>query len=267
MGAQAVSLPTAVLSTHTGGFEGYAFEDLTGFVKKTIEHWMKLDLRFQCVYSGFLGSPAQAELVSGLIHWQRVHKPLVVVDPVMADDGRLYDTMDMAMVEGMKTLVRDAGLITPNLTEAALLLDEDYRPDIDEDTLKEWLLRLADIGPETVVVTSAPLSRKGKDTSVVAYNRQSRHFWRVPCVYIPANYPGTGDVFTSVLTGSLLQGDSLPVALDRSVQFVTQAIRASYGFDYPRRNGVLLERVLNSLHAPVFLGSYEWMDEREDTAW
>jgi pyridoxine kinase len=83
-------------------------------------------------------------------------------------------------------------------------------------------------------------------------------------VYIPANYPGTGDVFTSVMTGSLLQGDSLPVALDRGVQFVTQAIRASYGFDYPKREGVLLEKVLNSLNGPVQLGSYEWMDEREE---
>ncbi|MCL1849392.1 MAG: pyridoxamine kinase [Clostridiales bacterium] len=264
MGAQAIALPTAVLSTHTGGFEGYAFADLTTFMKEAIDHWIKLDLEFQCIYSGFLGSPAQGELVSLLIDKQKAHQPLVVVDPVMADDGRLYDTMDMAMVACMRQLIRSAGVITPNLTEAALLLGEDYRPDIGEDALKEWLTRLADMGPETVVITSAPLSRKGKDTSVVAYSRQSGHYWRVPCVYIPAHYPGTGDVFTSVLTGSLLQGDSLPVALDRSVQFVTQAIRASYGFDYPRRNGVLLERVLNSLNGPVLSGSYEWMDEPDE---
>ena len=264
MGAQAVALPTAVLSTHTGGFAGYAFEDLTDFMRRAIEHWHNLDIHFQCIYSGFLGSPAQAGLVSDLIRQQSAHKPLVVVDPVLADDGKLYETMNMDMVEGMRELLRDAGVITPNLTEAALLIGEDYRADIGEDVLKAWLIRLAGMGPETVVITSAPQSRKGKDTSVVAYNRQSGHFWRVPCVYIPANYPGTGDVFTSVLTGSLLQGDSLPVALDRSVQFVTQAIRASYGFDYPRRDGVLLERVLNSLNGPVLLGSYEWMDERED---
>ncbi|MCL1848106.1 MAG: pyridoxamine kinase [Clostridiales bacterium] len=267
MGAQAVALPTAVLSTHTGGFEGYAFMDLTAFMKEAIDHWVKLDLRFQCIYSGFLGSPVQGGLVSGLISQQRRNEPLVVVDPVMADNGKLYDTMDMDMVEGMRRLIGDADVITPNLTEASYLLGEAYRWDIGEDELKTWLTRLADMGPETVVITSAPLSRRGLDTSVVAYNRQSGHFWRVPCKYIPANYPGTGDVFTSVLTGSLLQGDSLPVALDRSVQFVTQAIRASYGFDYPRRNGVLLERVLNSLNGPVFTGSYEWLDLREDTAW
>jgi pyridoxine kinase len=263
MGAQVVALPTAVLSTHTGGFEGYAFEDLTDFMRKTVEHWAKLDIRFHCIYSGFLGSPAQVDLVASFIDGQDKDAPLVVVDPVLADDGRLYATMDMDMVRGMREMVCQADVITPNLTEASLLLGEDYRSDIGEAALKEWLVRLAGMGPETVVITSAPLSRTGKDTSVVAYNSQSGHFWRVPCVYIPANYPGTGDVFTSVLTGSLLQGDSLPVALDRGVQFVTQAIRASYGFDYPRRDGVLLERVLNSLHSPVLLGSYEWLDERE----
>ena len=264
MGAQVVSLPTALLSTHTGGFDGYAFEDLTGFMKKTIDHWAKLEIAFHCIYSGFLGSPAQAGLVSAFIEGQKPNAPLVVVDPVMADDGRLYDTMDMDMVHEMKRLVRQASIITPNLTEASLLLGELYRPDIEEEALKEWLIRLAGLGPDTVVVTSAPLTRHGKNTSVVAYDKRSGHFWRVPCVYIPAAYPGTGDVFTSVLTGSLLQGDSLPMALDRGVQFVTQAIRASYGFDYPKRDGVLLERVLSSLNAPVLLGSYEWLDEREE---
>ena len=264
MGAQAVALPTAVLSTHTGGFKDYAFEDLTGFMSKAIRHWSKLNICFHCIYSGFLGSPAQVELVAGFIGEQKENQPLVVVDPVLADDGRLYATMGMDMVEGMKRLIRLAGVITPNLTEASLLLGKEYKPDVGEDELKDWLVRLADMGPETVVITSAPLSRRGKDISVVAYSRQSGHFWRAPCVYIPANYPGAGDVFTSVLTGSLLQGDSLPVALDRGVQFVTQAIRASYGFDYPRREGLLLERVLNSLHGPVLSGSYEWLDEREE---
>ncbi|MEL7624262.1 MAG: pyridoxamine kinase [Clostridiales bacterium] len=264
MGSQVVPLPTAVLSTHTGGFEGYAFEDLTGFMEKAILHWNQLDIRFHCIYSGFLGSPAQVELVQDFITYQQKNDPLVVIDPVLADNGKLYATMDMDMVTGMRQLIGHAGIITPNLTEAALLLGEEYRPDLGEEALKSWLQRLADMGPETVVITSAPLDSRGKVTSVVAFNRKSRHFWRVPCVYIPANYPGTGDVFTSVLTGSLLQGDSLPVALDRSVQFVTQAIRASYGFDYPRRNGILLERVLSSLNGPVLLGSYEWLDEREE---
>jgi len=261
MGCQVVSLPTAVLSTHTGGFEGYAFVDLTDFMKAAIAHWQCLEIRFHAIYSGFLGSSQQVDIVRGFIASQKASAPLVVVDPVLADEGVLYATMGQAMVEGMRALIQDADVITPNLTEASLLLNETYRPNLEEAELKEWLVRLSDMGPETVVITSAPLNRTGKDTSVVAYTRKNKRFWRVPCVYIPAHYPGTGDVFTSVLTGSLLQGDNLPVALDRSVQFVTQAIRASYGFDYPRRNGVLLERVLGNLNGPVTLGTYEWMEE------
>ncbi len=260
MGCQVVSLPTAVLSTHTGGFEGYAFVDLTEFMKEAIAHWNRLGIRFHSIYSGFLGSFQQVDIVREFIASQKINEPLVVVDPVLADEGALYATMGLDMVEGMRGLIQDANVITPNLTEAALLLNEPYHPDLEEAELKEWLLRLAEIGPETVVITSAPLNRTGSDTSVVAYTAKTKRFWRVPCVYIPAHYPGTGDVFTSVLTGSLLQGDSLPMALDRSVQFVTQAIRASYGFEYPRRNGVLLERVLSNLNGPVTMGTYEWMD-------
>jgi pyridoxine kinase len=261
MGCQVVSLPTALLSSHTGGFEGYAFLDVTDFMRASVAHWHKLGIRFHSIYTGFLGSSQQVDIVKEFIEQQKNNKPLIVVDPVLADEGELYATMNDTMVKRMRDLIKEADIITPNLTEAALLLNKQYHADIEEAELKEWLLELSAMGPKTVVITSAPLNRTGKDTSVVAYTSKGKRFWRVPCVYIPAHYPGTGDVFTSVLTGSLLQGDSLPVALDRSVQFVTQAIRASYGHDYPRRNGVLLERVLNSLNGPVLMGSYEWLDD------
>jgi pyridoxine kinase len=97
-------------------------------------------------------------------------------------------------------------------------------------------------------------------TSVIAYNRTNDIFWKVSCTYIPAYYPGTGDAFTSVMIGSLLQGDSLPIALERGVQFITTSIKASYGFDYPKREGVLLERVLDTLSLPVMANSYELME-------
>jgi len=261
MGCQAVALPTSLLSSHTGGFDDYAFLDVTDFMIEAVEHWQRLGIRFHAIYSGFLGSHRQVDIVKRLIEYQRKNDPLVVVDPVLADEGKLYATMTEDMVKSMRELIKEADIITPNLTEASLLLDREYNPNLEEAELKQWLLDLADMGPETVVITSAPLNRPGNVTSVVAYTKKGKRFWRVPCVYIPAHYPGTGDVFTSVLTGSILQGDSLPVALDRSVQFVTQAIRASYGHDYPRRHGVLLERVLNSLNGPVIMGSFEWMDD------
>jgi pyridoxine kinase len=260
MGVQVCSLPTALLSTQTGGFEGYYFVDLTEQLEGIIKHWRKLGLEFDCIYSGFLGSPKQVQIIADFIQDFSGNNPLVVIDPVMADDGKLYETMNQEMVVNMRQLIAKANIITPNYTEAAFLLNEKYCEEITTQEIKEWLVRLAEMGPETVIITSAPDCQVRKNTCVMAYNRQDGRFWKVSCVYIPAHYPGTGDAFTSVIVGSLLQGDSLPIALDRGVQFITTAIRASYGHAYPRREGVLLERVLGSLNLPVVAGSYEILE-------
>lgn len=256
MGMQVCSVPTAILSAHTE-FEDYSFVDLTDSMESFLGHWLKLGLDFECIYSGFLGSPRQIEIIAKFIDNFSREDTLVVVDPVMADNGRLYDTMTPQMVEKMRTLVGKANIITPNFTEAAYLLNKEYCLNMPEAEVKQWLVSLSEMGPEIVVITSIPEPGQSKKTSVLAFNREDRRFWKVSCVYIPAHFPGTGDVFTSVLTGSILQGDSLPIALDRSVQFITAAIRASYGFRYPEREGVLLERVLDNLKVPVLTGTYE----------
>lgn len=261
MGVQVCSLPTALLSTQTGGFEGYYFVELTEQLEGIIGHWKTLGLEFDCIYSGFLGSPRQVEIISAFIEDFSGNKPLIVIDPVMADDGKLYETMDEKMVINMRRLISKANIITPNFTEAAFLLQEKYQQEISEKEIKDWLVRLAERGPEIVIITSVPDCKAAKNTCVMAYDRQDNRFWKVSCVYIPAHFPGTGDAFTSVIVGSLLQGDSLPIALDRGVQFITTAIRASYGYEYPRREGVLLERVLASLNMPVVAGSYEILEE------
>ncbi len=260
MGIQVCSVPTAVLSTHTGDFKGYSFVDLTDSMESFIAHWVQLKLEFDAIYSGFLGSPRQVEIISRFIDDFAQKDTLVVVDPVMGDDGRLYDTMDQEMVRQMKNLISKADLITPNITEASLLLAEPFPQSVNERELKNWLLRLAEMGPDIVIITGVPDPIKNKHTMVMAYNKADGRFWKVSCVYIPANFPGTGDIFTSVIVGSLLQGDSLPVAIDRAVQFITAAIRASYGFNYPLREGVLLERVLGNLNMPVIANTYEILE-------
>ncbi len=260
MGVQVCSLPTAVLSTHTGGFDGYSLVDLTDSMEEFIEHWRGLKLEFDCIYSGFLGSPRQIEIITRFIEDFSTPDTLVVVDPVLGDNGKLYSTMDREMVEKMRGLIGKANVITPNFTEVAFLLGEGYRTSSNEKEIKNWLLRLSKMGPEVVVITSVPDSVKENNTSVIAYNRAEKCFWKVSCVYIPAHFPGTGDAFTSVIVGSLLQGDSLPIALDRGVQFITAAIRASYGFKYPEREGILLEKVLGNLKMPVLTSSYELLE-------
>ena len=265
MGIQVCPVPTAILSTHTSNFTGYSFIDLTDYMEEHIAHWKKLNLEFDCIYSGFLGSPRQIKIVSDFVDHFGHKDNLVVVDPVMGDNGHLYGTMGEEMIVEMRKLVSKADIITPNFTEAAFLLGEKYKETTTEEEVKDWLVRISEMGPKIVIITSVPdekINEFEKNMSVIAYNREDDVFWKVSCKYIPVSYPGTGDAYTSVLIGSLLQGDSLPVAIDRAMQFVTQCIKASYGFKYPSREGVLLERNLNTLNIPILFGAYELLKNK-----
>lgn len=263
MKVQVCPVPTAILSTHTGGFEGYSFIDLTDYMQEHINHWKKLELEFDCIYSGFLGSPKQIEIVADFIDFFGKKAKFTVVDPVMGDNGKLYSTMGNEMVVGMRKLIKNADIITPNFTEVIYLLGKEYKENITLDKVKEYLKELANMGPKIVIATSVPDEESNKldrKTSVVAYDRENDVFWRVSCRYIPASYPGTGDAYTSVVIGSLLQGDSLPIAIERGVQFITQCIMASYGFKYPKKEGVLLEKMLDVLKIPTIATNYEMLD-------
>lgn len=260
MKLQVCPVPTAVLSTHTGGFEGYSFLDLTDYMEEHIAHWKKLNLEFDCIYSGFLGSPRQIKIVADFVDFFGNKNNLTVIDPVLGDNGKLYGTMGKEMVEEMRKLIKKADIITPNFTEVSFLLDREYKEEISETEIKEWLIELATMGPKIVIATSVPDENShaaDRKTNVIAYDRENDVFWKVSCKYIPASYPGTGDAYTSVVIGSLLQGDSLPIAIERGVQFITQCILASYGFKYPNREGVLLERMLDVLKVPTISSSYE----------
>lgn len=257
MGIQVCPLPTAILSSQTEGFTDYKFIDLTDHMEEYIAHWKSLDLNFDCIYSGFLGSERQISTVSNFIDSFRKPGQIVVVDPVLGDQGELYKVLGQEMIEKMRELVEHADIITPNFTEAAFLLDESYRDTIEMEELKSWILRLTELGPKTVVITSVPEWDGNNKTSVVAYNSDQKKFWKVGCDYIPTKYPGTGDIFTSVLTGSLLQKDSLSIAVDRAVQFVTMAIRSTFGHQSPAREGVLIEKVLPILREPFTYSNYQ----------
>ncbi len=257
MGIQACPMPTSLLSTHTE-FNGFSFLDLTSEMEKFIDHWQSLGLKFDVIYSGFLGSPAQTALVKRCISLFSHENSYTLVDPVLGDNGSLYPTMDKKMVEEMKSLVRSAQIITPNLTEAALLLDEPCPESLDQKTIMKWMKRLAEMGPDTVVITSAILNDDPDyraASSVIAHSRppQSGHdeFWQIKCDYIPAHYPGTGDIFASVLCGSLLWKEELQVAVARAMRFIATGIEQSEHAQEPRENGILLEQVLDTLKGPL----------------
>lgn len=256
MGFQACPLPTAVLSNHTQ-YPDFSFLDLTDEMPKIIKEWERLGVEFDAIYTGYLGSPRQARIVSGFINDFRRADSLVVVDPVLGDNGRLYTTFDETMVKEMQHLITEADVITPNLTELFYMLDLPYKEENSDEELKHYLRCLSDKGPQIVIATSVPVPAEPHKTSVYAYNRVGNRYWKITCPYLPAHYPGTGDTFTSVITGSLLQGDSLPIALDRATQFILQGIRATFGYEYDNRDGILLEKVLHNLDMPIQISSYE----------
>lgn len=256
MGFQVCPLPTAVLSSHTQ-YPQFSILDLTDEMPRMIAEWKKLDVQFDAFYTGYLGSLRQVQIVSDFIDDFRQPDDLVVVDPVLGDNGRLYTNFDESMIREMRHLAAKADVITPNLTELFYLMDKPYKADNTDEELKTYLRFLSDAGPQVVIITSVPVHGESHKTSVYAYNRVGDRYWKITCPYLPAHYPGTGDTFTSVITGALLQGDSLPIALDRATQFILQGIRATFGYEYDNREGILLEKVLHNLDMPIQSASYE----------
>lgn len=256
MGFQVCPLPTAVLSNHTQ-YSSFSFLDLTDEMPRIISEWKRLGFQFDAFYTGYLGSPRQIRIVSDFIDDFRQQDSLVVIDPVLGDNGRLYTNFDKSMIKEMQQLITKADVITPNLTELFFLLDSSYKEENTDEELKAYLRQLSDKGPQIVIITSVPVLNDNHKTSVYAYNRQGNRYWKITCPYLPAHYPGTGDTFTSVITGALMQGDSLPIALDRATQFILQGIRATFGYEYDNREGILLEKVLHNLDMPIQSSSYE----------
>ena len=256
MGFNVCPLPTAILSNHSQ-YPDFSFLDLTEEMPRIIDQWEKLGVTFDAIYTGYMGSPRQIEIVCGFIERFRTADTLVVVDPVLGDNGHLYSKMTQEMVEEMRRLACRADVLTPNLTEAFALLDRPYKTDCTTEELKDLIAELSEMGPDTVIITGVPVPGQSGLTSVIARSKSDLRTWKVTCPYLPAHYPGTGDSFTSVITGSLLQGDSLPIALDRAAQFILQGIRSKFGYRMDNRDGILLERVLPNLNTPIQSATYE----------
>lgn len=243
-GIQTCPLPTAVLSSHLGGYHGMKYCSFTEHMPGFIDHWRREGIFFDCIYSGYLASEEQVAIVGDFI--SSPARPLVLIDPVMGDNGRPYSTCTPALREGMKALVKKADIITPNYTEACFLLGESYKVPADLAVVDEWLSRLADMGPDKVVVTGIPMS-SGQVLNA-GYDRIQRTFLRDYRDYLPVSYPGTGDIFASVLIGAMLSGASLQAAIKLAADFVSLAINTTHAANTPVREGVLLEKVLPWLY-------------------
>lgn len=246
MGIQCCPLPTAFLSTHTGGFEGFTFLDMTNEMPKVSAHWKQLGLSFQALYSGFLGSERQIGIVEDFIRDFRSPGTVVVVDPVMGDHGKVYQTYTPAMCAGTAHLAAQADVITPNLTEAALLLGVPYENlPAGESGCREIVERLSLEGKRSVVLTGA--SAGEDETGAVCFDTATGRVETVQTKRVPREFHGTGDVFASVLTGALVQGASLTSAARAAVDFVRLCAERTAAQGLPMREGVDFEPLLGTL--------------------
>ena len=246
MGIQCCPLPTAFLSTHTGGFDGFTFLDMTDELPKVAAHWKSLGLGFQAVYSGFLGSERQIAIVEDFLREFRGSDTVAVIDPVMGDHGEVYQTYTPAMCAGMARLAELADVITPNLTETALLLGIPYGElPVGEAGCREIVERLSLDGRRSVVLTGA--STAPELTGAMCFDARTGRTEAVQTRRVPQEFHGTGDVFASVLTGALVQGASLPDAARQAVDFVRACAERTARAGIPMREGVEFEPLLGLL--------------------
>ena len=250
MGYQTVPLPTALLSTHTGGFQNLHFRDLTSDMEAIATHFSQLELSFRAIYTGFLGSEEQIDTVSrfidrfGRIPDESGRIPIVLIDPVMGDDGALYSTYTQELMLGMRHLAEKADILTPNITEACFLTDTPYQitehlSERDACAFVETILdKLAQFCRGKTVITGIRLS----DGTLANIGREIDG--RVFCVrraHQSLSYPGTGDLFASVLLGTYLAGKSFAAACNAAADFCAEVIHDSACIASPVCYGVALE--------------------------
>jgi len=245
-GVETSVIPTAILSTHTGGFTGFTYRDLTDDIRGIVDHWISLGLAFDAIYTGFLGSFEQIDIISETFDRLRSKDTIVIVDPVMADNGQLYKIFPKDFPSGMRGLCAKADVIIPNMTEAALMLDEGYREGpYTAEYIGSLLRRLGDIGAKHVVLTGVYLN--DEEVGAASYDVASGEISYSFSERIPGYYHGTGDVFGSALVGSLMNGLSLKKATEIAVSFTADSIKRTYDAGTDIRFGVNSEAGLKRL--------------------
>ena len=249
MGIETRILPTAVLSTHTL-FPGFTFRDLTDDIAKIANHWQSQQLDFDAIYTGYLGTVEQIDLIIDVIAKFKTPQNIVIVDPVMGDAGKLYPGFDQEYANAMKKLVGHGDIVMPNLTEVALLLD---RPEIydnyDQAAIEQALKDLVAMGCTKAMITGVALN-PGK-IGVYYYDQENDLFEFIENEKIENHFHGTGDLFASTIVGSLMRGLTLAQAIELAEYYVVTCIKATiadathswYGVNFEQRIPNLLARL------------------------
>lgn len=250
MKVQCCPVITSILSNHTG-FSHCYFDDYTDKMPEYINHWKQLGLEFDGIYSGYLGSKKQLDIVMDFFQYFSKNNPIIIVDPIMGDHGKLYQNFDHEMCQGMKQLVSYANFITPNLTEACKLTEIPYKEKWTKNELFLLSDRLHELGPQKVVITGIKQGRfvnnlvseriPKEENGILVKKKlmKSRH--------IGVDRPGTGDIFTSILAAGAVQGHNLEIDIKKAVQFIQKCLLRSQLLNIPVQEGVCFEEFLTTL--------------------
>ena len=239
-------LPTSLLSTHTGpDFPGFTFLDLFDNMQATLDHWKELGIKFDAVYTGYLGMKEHVDLILDNLADVVKEEALFFVDPAFADDGVLYPGFDEEYIGAMRRLCERADYLLPNLSEACFLLDLDYE-EFDPSHPKEVRKAqegLQAAGASNVIITGV----RDKDQIGASLLKEDGETFLSLADYLPQSFHGTGDVFTSIFVGKYLQKGSIQGAIDAAVEFVPQAIRETLKDEDPISYGIHFEKCLHLL--------------------
>ena len=242
-GIETSVLPTAVLSTHTGGFTGFTFRDLTEDIPSIQSHWQKENITFDAIYTGYLGSKKQVEYVIDILKSMGNKNSVNIIDPAMADKGKLYTGFDQSFADTMKKLVPHADFLLPNITEACFLTDTPYNDNPDEAFIKEVMTKLYKMGAKTVILTGEAFNKD--KTGAVIYD--GREFLCYEHQRLAQSCHGTGDIYASAFTGSLMRGKSVFESVKIAADFVVECIKITIP-DKNHTYGAKFEPVLYKLH-------------------
>lgn len=248
MGVEASILPTAVLSTHTM-FQGFTYKDLTDQIKPITDHWKKEKMEFSAIYTGYLGSFDQIDLMKEMFDQFKTEQTILFVDPAMADNGKLYPAFDEAFAKHMATLCAKADITVPNITEACFMTGMEYRTEYDEAYIKELLDRMAALGAKITVLTG--VSFEAGKTGVMGYDSRTNEYYYYSHDKIDVSYHGTGDIFSSTCIGAMMNEMDWKEAMKVAADYTAECIRITmkdpsepwYGVNFEQAIPYLLDRI------------------------
>ena len=248
MGVETAIIPTAVLSTHTM-FQRFTCKDLTDQIKPITEHWKSENIGFEAIYTGYLGSFEQIDLMKEMFDTFKTDSNIVFVDPAMADNGQLYPAFDEAFAKHMATLCAKADVIVPNITEASFMTGMEYKERYDEAYVKEMLQKLSALGAKISILTGVSFE-EGK-TGVMGYDSAKDEYYYYCHEKLPVSYHGTGDIFSSTCIGAMVNGLSWQEAVQVAADYTAECIRLTladpskpwYGVNFEQAIPFLLKRL------------------------